>query len=91
VSGDDVIPKFKFDAASNEIQTTANEIDYDSGDVGYTLILIGVDSSDPPRTGTSTITIIVEAVNEFTPQIIGQPLTITVCIFTFFLLVVIYW
>jgi predicted RND superfamily exporter protein len=75
VSGDDNIPKFKFDAASNEIRTTANKIDYHSGDVSYTLIVIGVDSSNPPRTGTSTITIIVEPV---TITITVEPVTITI-------------
>ncbi|XP_056001868.1 protocadherin-3-like [Ostrea edulis] len=59
LSGDDSNPKFKLNAALNEIQTTTNVIDYDTGDITYTLIVIGVDSStrDPPGNTDNTFLI----------------------------------
>lgn len=80
-SGDDADPKFAL--INDQIVTTANIIDYDTGDVIYTLIIIGVDYStrDPRKTGTTTITVKIEPVNEFTPFILGQPLEISVSIY----------
>lgn len=77
-AGDDPNPKFSI--INNTIVTTANLIDYDTGDVTYTLIIIGVDYStrDPKRTGTTIITVNIEPVNEFTPSILNQPLEISV-------------
>lgn len=79
-SGDDADPKFAL--INDQIVTTANPIDYDTGDVIYTLIIIGVDYStrDPKKTGTTTITVNIEPVNEFTPSILGKPLEISVSI-----------
>lgn len=79
-AGDDTISKFAI--INNIIVTTANPIDYDTGDVIYTLIIIGVDYStrDPRKTGTTTITVNIEPVNEFTPFIRGQPLEKSVSI-----------
>lgn len=79
-SGDDADRKFTI--INDQIVTTTNRIDYDTGDVIYTLIIIGVDYStfDPRKTGTTTITVNIEPVNEFTPFIFGQPLKISVSI-----------
>ncbi|XP_062605791.1 protocadherin Fat 4-like, partial [Saccostrea cucullata] len=82
-SGDDATQKFKLtsnivnDTVLNAtILTTNNVIDYDTGDVRYVLYVIGVDSStrDARRTGTMTLTINIQPVNEFTPSIQNQPL-----------------
>lgn len=79
-SGDDADRKFTI--INDQIVTTTNRIDYDTGDVIYTLIIIGVDYStrDPRKTGTTTITVNIEPVNEFTPFILGQPLNISASI-----------
>ena len=66
-AGDDVNPKF---ATTNEtVFTTNNAIDYDTGDVTFTLIIVGIDSStlDPQKTGSMTITVNIQPVNEFFP------------------------
>ncbi|XP_061195239.1 protocadherin gamma-B7-like [Saccostrea echinata] len=78
-SGDDPLPKFKI-VNNNTIYTTNNVIDYDNGDVMYTLIVVGVDSStlDPQKTGSMTVTVHIEPVNEFTPFIDGQQLSINI-------------
>lgn len=79
-AGDDIIPKFAI--LNDQIVTTANPIDYDTGEVKYTLFIVGVDYStrDPRKSGTTTITVNIEPVNEFTPFIRGQPLEISVSI-----------
>lgn len=68
-SGDDVIPKFKI--VNNSVFTTKNVIDFDTGDVIYTLVIVGVDYStrDPRKTGTMTLIVNIETVNEFIPVI----------------------
>lgn len=73
-TGDDIKPKFTI--VNNAVVTTNNVIDFDTGDVIYTLVIVGVDSStrDPRKTGTMTIKVIIEPVNEFTPVIHDQPL-----------------
>lgn len=73
-TGDDIIPKFTI--VNNAVVTTNNVIDFDTGDVIYTLVIVGVDSStrDPRKTGTMTIKVNIEPVNEFTPVIHDQPL-----------------
>lgn len=78
-SGDDADQKFTI---NDQIVTTTNRIDYDTGDVIYTLIITGVDYSirDSRKTGTTTITVNIEPVNEFTPFILGQPLKISASI-----------
>lgn len=86
-AGDDLVPKFAI--INNIIITTANPIDYDTGDVIYTLFIIGVDYStrDPRKTGNTTITVIIEPVNEFTPSILGKPLktSVSTCIYEIYL------
>lgn len=66
-TGDDIKPKFTI--VNNAVVTTNNVIDFDTGDVIYTLVIVGVDSStrDPRKTGTMTIKVNIEPVNEFTP------------------------
>nr|XP_034307035.1 protocadherin-23 [Crassostrea gigas] len=73
-TGNDIIPKFTI--VNNAVVTTNNVIDFDTGDVIYTLVIVGVDSStrDPRKTGTMTIKVNIEPVNEFTPVIHDQPL-----------------
>lgn len=73
-TGDDIIPKFTI--VNNSVVTTNNVIDFDTGDVIYTLVIVGVDSStrDSRKTGTMTIKVNIEPVNEFTPVIHDQPL-----------------
>ncbi|XP_062617658.1 protein dachsous-like, partial [Saccostrea cucullata] len=82
-SGDDAKPNFKLTSNTvngtvfnGTISTTNNVIDYDTGDVRYTLFVIGVDSStrDARRTGTMTVTVNIQPVNEYTPTIHNQPL-----------------
>lgn len=77
-SGDDNIAKFEI--VNSAVVTTNNIIDYDTGDVTYTLEIIGEDYAvlDPRKTGTMTVYINIEPVNEFTPTIQGQPLEISV-------------
>lgn len=77
-SGDDVIPKFKI--INNSVFTTKNVIDFDTGDVIYTLVIVGVDYStrDPRKTGTMTLIVNIETVNEFIPVIHDQPLSTNV-------------
>lgn len=60
--------------------TTKNVIDFDTGDVIYTLVIVGVDYStrDPRKTGTMTMNVNIEPVNEFTPVIHDQPLSTNV-------------
>ena len=60
---------------NEDVVTTSNQIDYDTGDVTYTLIIVGVDSStrDAKRTGTMTLIINIDPVNEFTPSFQGLP------------------
>lgn len=73
-TGDDIKPKFTI--VNNAVVTTNNVIDFDTGDVIYTLVIVGVDSStrDPRKTGTMTIKVNIEPVNEFTPVIHDQPI-----------------
>lgn len=77
-AGDDLIPKFSI--INNTVVTTTNSIDYDTGDIKYILIIIGVDYSthDARKTATATITVNILPVNEFTPSILGKPLEISV-------------
>lgn len=67
----------------DSIVTTNNVIDYDTGDVTYTLIIVGIDSStlDPRRTGTMTVVVNIDPVNEFVPTIQNRPIYINVNIF----------
>ena len=77
-SGDNVNPRFTI---TNETAiTTNNAIDYDTGDVTFTLIIVGIDSStlDPRKTGTMTITINIDPVNEFIPSFKDLPLSLSV-------------
>lgn len=77
-SGDDILPKFTI--INNSVFTTKNVIDFDTGDVIYTLVIVGVDYStrDPRKTGTMTMNVNIEPVNEFTPVIHDQPLSTNV-------------
>ena len=77
-SGDDVSPKFTI--INDTVITTNNAIDYDTGDVTFTLIIVGIDSStlDPPKTGSMTITINIDPVNEFWPDFKDLPLSLSV-------------
>lgn len=77
-TGDDIKPKFTI--VNNAVVTTNNVIDFDTGDVIYTLVIVGVDSStrDRRKTGTMTIKVNIEPVNEFTPVIHDQPLSTNV-------------
>ena len=72
-SGDDVNPKFSM--VNEDVVTTSNIIDYDTGDVTYILIIVGVDSStrDAQRNGSMTLIINIDPVNEFTPSFQGLP------------------
>ena len=76
-SGDDVNPRFTI--INETVITTNNAIDYDTGDVTFTLIIVGIDSStlDPPKTGSMTITINIDPVNEFWPDF-KEPLSLSV-------------
>lgn len=77
-SGDDVNASFTIINAT--VITTNNPIDYDTGDVIFTLIMVGIDSStlDPRKTGTMTITINIDPVNEFMPSFKDLPLSLSV-------------
>lgn len=80
-SGDDADAKFTI--VGDSIVTTNNVIDYDTGDVEYTLIIVGIDSStlDPRRTATMTVVVNIDPVNEFVPTIENRPIYISVNIF----------
>lgn len=80
-SGDDADAKFTI--VGDSIVTTNNVIDYDTGDTTYTLIIVGIDSStrDSRRTGTMTVEVNIEPVNEFVPTIQNRPIYISVSIF----------
>lgn len=73
----------KFKIVNNSIVTTNNVIDFDTGDVIYTLAIVGVDYStrDPRKTGTMTMILNIEPVNEFISVIHDQPLSINVRIY----------
>lgn len=70
----------KFKIVNNSVVTTNNVIDFDTGDVIYTLAIVGVDYStrDPRKTGTMTMIVNIEPVNEFISVIHDQPLSINV-------------
>lgn len=66
--------------------TTNNAIDYDvmtTKDFRYTLIVIATDTPSVGfiRTGTVTVIVTVDPVNEFAPSIGGTPLSTTVSTF----------
>ncbi|XP_064602244.1 protocadherin Fat 4-like [Liolophura sinensis] len=66
--GDDATPKFTLSA--NILQTSANSIDYEalSGqDYMYELIVTGTDGGAPPNTGSASIIIHVNPVNDDNP------------------------
>uniref|UniRef100_K1Q2F1 Protocadherin Fat 4 n=1 Tax=Magallana gigas TaxID=29159 RepID=K1Q2F1_MAGGI len=74
-SGDDGIQnKFKV-VGNQQIRTTNTPLDYETKML-YNLIIEATDA--PPtgsvRTGTMTLVVAVDPVNEFTPSIVGQPL-----------------
>lgn len=77
-AGMDIRKKFKI--VNNSVVTTNNVIDFDTGDVIYTLAIVGVDYStrDPRKTGTMTMILNIEPVNEFIPVIHDQPLSINI-------------
>ena len=62
-SGDNVHPRFKI--TKKQIVTTNNAINYDTGEVTFTFIVVGIDSStlDPPKTGSMAIIIYIDPVN----------------------------
>ncbi|XP_078309603.1 cadherin-23-like [Crassostrea virginica] len=62
-SGDNVHPRFKI--TNKQIVTTKNAINFDTGDVTFTLIVVGIDSStlDPQKTGSMAIIINIDPVN----------------------------
>ena len=62
-SGDNVHPRFQI--TNDKIVTTKNTINYDTGDVTFTLIVVGSDSStlDPQKTGSMAIIINIDPVN----------------------------
>lgn len=74
-SGDDGIQnKFKV-VGNQQIKTTNTPLDYETKML-YNLIIEAIDA--PPtgsvRTGTMTLVVAVDPVNEFPPSIFGQPL-----------------
>lgn len=74
-SGDDSIQnKFKV-VGNQQIRTTNAPLDYETK-VLYNLIIEATDapSTGSVRTGTMTLIVAVDPVNEFTPSIVGQPL-----------------
>lgn len=74
-SGDDGIQnKFKL-VGNRRIRTTNAPLDYETK-ILYNLIIEATDapSTGSVRTGTMTLVVSVDPVNEFTPSIVGQPL-----------------
>lgn len=74
-SGDDGIQnKFKL-VGNQKIRTTNTPLDYETKML-YNLIIEATDapSTGSVRTGTMTLVVAVDPVNEFTPSIVGQPL-----------------
>lgn len=74
-SGDDGIQnKFKV-VGNQQIKTTNTPLDYETKML-YNLIIEATDapSTGSVRTGTMTLVVAVDPVNEFTPYIVGQPL-----------------
>nr|XP_022301781.1 protocadherin Fat 3-like isoform X2 [Crassostrea virginica] len=67
-SGDNVHPRFKI--TNKQIVTTNNAINYDTGDVTFTLIVAGIDSStlDSQKTGSMAIIINIDPVNVSMPS-----------------------
>ncbi|XP_071099220.1 protocadherin-16-like [Haliotis cracherodii] len=66
IGGDDTVTKFKMDGL--QLQTDANGIDYESGEM-YTLTIMAVDTPDEgaPLTGTAVVKVTVKPENEFDP------------------------
>lgn len=74
-SGDDGIQnKFKL-VGNQQIRTTNTPLDYETKML-YNLIIEATDapSTGSVRTGTMTLVVAVDPVNEFVPSIVGQPL-----------------